>query len=258
MQIDPLYTLSGAVVGFVVGLTGVGGGSLMTPALVLLFGIHPATAVGTDLLFAAITKTAGAAVHGCKRNIDWRIVARLALGSAPSSAITLFLMNRLGVHTAQMSRTIGVVLGVALVLTALSILLRKQLLGLKLRPRPVSEATRTVVTILFGALLGVLVSVSSVGAGAMGLTVLLLLYPAAPIVRIVGADVAHAVPLTFIAGVGHWMIGSVDVSMLASLLIGSVPGVVLGARLAPGVDERAIRLVLSVVLGFVGLRLIVA
>lgn len=258
MQIDPLYTLSGAVVGFVVGLTGVGGGSLMTPALVLLFGVHPATAVGTDLLFAAITKTAGATVHGCKRNIDWRIVGRLAAGSAPGSAITLFLMDRYGVHTAQMSRTIGVVLGVALVLTALSILLRKQLLALKLRPRPATEATRTVVTMAFGAVLGVVVSISSVGAGAMGLTVLLLLYPSAPIVRIVGADVAHAVPLTFIAGIGHWMIGSVDVSMLASLLIGSVPGVVIGAQLAPGVDERAIRIVLSVMLGIVGMRLIVA
>lgn len=258
MQIDPLYTLSGAVVGFVVGLTGVGGGSLMTPALVLLFGVHPATAVGTDLLFAAITKTAGATVHGCKRNIDWRIVGRLAAGSAPGSAITLFLMDRYGVHTAQMSRTIGVVLGVALVLTALSILLRKQLLALKLRPQPATEATRTVVTIAFGAVLGVVVSISSVGAGAMGLTVLLLLYPSAPIVRIVGADVAHAVPLTFIAGIGHWMIGSVDVSMLASLLIGSVPGVVIGAQLAPGVDERAIRIVLSVMLGIVGMRLIVA
>ena len=256
MHIDPLYTVSGAVVGLIVGLTGVGGGSLMTPVLVMLFGVHPATAVGTDLLYAAITKGAGSVVHGLKNNVDWRVVARLGAGSVPASALTLFVMAHVGVQSAQVSKTIGCVLGAALLLTALSMLFRKRLLQLRQTRADMSEATLAAVTIAFGALLGLLVSISSVGAGAIGVTVLLLLYPTSPVVRIVGTDIAHAVPLTLVAGVGHWMIGSVDSAMLVSLLIGSIPGIVVGARLAPVVHERALRILLAVVLAFVGARLV--
>ncbi len=259
MQIEPLYTLSGAAVGFIVGLTGVGGGSLMTPVLMLVFGVHPATAVGTDLLYAAITKSAGSLVHGIRNNVDWRIVGRLAAGSVPAAALTLLVVARTGAYSTQMSKAIGVALGVALLLTALSVLFRKRLLALRgAGAEGGSEARQAALTVFVGALLGVLVSISSVGAGAMGVTALLLLYPRAPILRIVGSDIAHAVPLTFVAGAGHWMIGSVDVEMLASLLLGSIPGIMLGARLAPLVDERALRVVLAGVLTLVGVRLIVA
>ncbi len=256
MHIDPLYTLSGAVVGLIVGFTGVGGGSLMTPLLVLMFGVHPATAVGTDLLYAAITKGAGSLVHSLKSNVDWRVVARLATGSVPASALTLLAMSRVGIGSAQTSKAIGVLLGLALLLTALSVLFRNSLLRLRAHRRPMPEKTLAVVTVLFGALLGALVSVSSVGAGAIGVTVLLFLYPASPILRIVGTDIAHAVPLTLVAGLGHWIIGSVDPGMLVSLLLGSIPGIVLGSRLAPVVHERAIRLLLAIVLAVVGARLV--
>jgi uncharacterized protein len=255
MHIDALYTASGAAVGFIVGLTGVGGGSLMTPLLVLLFGVHPATAVGTDLLYAAITKGAGSVVHGLKNNIDWRVVVRLASGSAPASAATLLAMSRLGISSGQTSKLIGTVLGVALLLTAISIIFRKLLLRLR-GAGEMSDGAQALSTIAVGAALGVLVSISSVGAGAIGVTALLLLYPRYPVVRIVGTDIAHAVPLTLVAGIGHWFIGSVDVGMLVSLLLGSVPGIVLGARLAPLMQERVIRVLLAVVLAIVGARLI--
>ena len=255
MHFDALYTLSGAAVGFIVGLTGVGGGSLMTPVLVLLFGVHPATAVGTDLLYAAVTKGAGSIVHGLKNNVDWRVVARLASGSVPASAATLLVMSHLGISSGQTSKLIGTVLGVALLLTAISIIFRNALLRLR-GAREMSDGAQAVSTIAVGVALGILVSISSVGAGAIGVTALLLLYPSFPIVRIVGTDIAHAVPLTLVAGLGHWIIGSVNMPMLASLLLGSIPSIVIGARLAPLIHERAIRILLAIVLAIVGVRLI--
>lgn len=257
-MIEPLYTLSGAIVGFVVGLTGVGGGSLMTPLLVLLFGVHPATAVGTDLLYAAITKGAGAVSHGRSNNVEWTIARRLALGSVPASVATLALLSRLGEYSAHVSRAMSVVLGIALVLTALSILFRHRLVRLRGEYALMNERGLAGITIAFGALLGVLVSLSSVGAGAIGVSVLFLLYPTLPAARIVGTDIAHAVPLTFVAGVGHWTIGAVDGVMLASLLLGSIPGILVGSRLAPRVDERLLRMLLAAILFLVGARLLVA
>lgn len=257
-MIDPLYSLSGAVVGLIVGLTGVGGGSLMTPLLVLLFGVHPATAVGTDLLYAAITKGVGTLVHGSRQNVDWRVVGLLAAGSVPAAAATLVAMHWAGVSSADVSRLIGAALGVALLLTALSMLLRPWLLRIRGERPPMPQGRLDRTTIAVGAALGVLVSASSVGAGALGVTVLLMLYPASPVLRIVGTDIAHAVPLTFVAGAGHWLIGSVDLWMLASLLLGSIPGIVVGSRLAPHVHERALRLVLAAVLAIVGVRLVMA
>jgi uncharacterized protein len=251
------YAISGFVVGFVVGLTGVGGGSLMTPLLVLFFGFHPATAVGTDLLYAAVTKTCGTAVHHIGQTVEWRVVARLGAGSLPASLLTLLLISR-QLHSGALASAISHVLGLALLLTALSLLFRRRILALahvfSLHRRPQREAAAT---LLLGALLGVLVSLSSVGAGAIGVTMLVLLYPHLPIVRIVGTDIAHAVPLTLVAGLGHLAFGTVDLALLASLLIGSLPGIALGSMIAPRAPERVLRVVLAAVLVVVGIRLVV-
>ncbi|MDP1749268.1 MAG: sulfite exporter TauE/SafE family protein [Reyranella sp.] len=258
MSFDFLYMCLGACVGGVVGLTGVGGGSLMTPALVLLFGIHPATAVGTDLLYAATTKSAGSLVHALKTNVAWRVVALLALGSVPAAIVTLLVLWRLGPQSGLTARAITIVLGFALLLTSVLLVFRRRLLELR-RRRPAPSARHdALLTILTGAAIGLLVSISSERAAAIGETALLLLYPTYSTVRIVGTDIAHAVPLTLVAGTGHWLTGSVDTSMLLSLLMGSIPGIVLGSYLAPRIPEQGLRYALAVVLLVVGARLVVS
>jgi uncharacterized membrane protein YfcA len=260
-HIDLLYSASGLAVGFLVGLTGVGGGSLMTPLLVLLFGIHPATAVGTDLLYAAATKTAGTLVHGIKGSVDWRVTGRLAAGSVPAAAITLVLLHKYGVHSAGAARVIQMILGTALLITAVSLVFRPQLARLAYRNergRPEHPGRTAAWTMLTGAILGVLVSITSVGAGAIGVTVLLLLYPRLATARIVGSDIAHAVPLTLIAGTGHWMLGSVDWALLASLLVGSLPGIALGSMLSSKAPEALLRNVLAATLVLVGVKLVLS
>jgi uncharacterized membrane protein YfcA len=254
--INPLYSLSGFAVGAMVGFTGVGGGSLMTPLLVLMFGIHPATAVGTDLLYAGLTKIGGSAVHSFNRAIDWRIVSRLAAGSVPAAALTLVLLNYFGRDTKSVSDIITTVLGFALILTAFVLVFRSWLL------RRLADALErcddrqiAYLTIALGAGLGALVSISSVGAGAIGVTALLTLYPKMPTVRIVGSDIAHAVPLTLLAGAGHWWIGSVDWALLVSLLIGSLPGIVIGSALASKVPDKVLRPVLAGTLALIGGKL---
>jgi uncharacterized membrane protein YfcA len=250
------YATLGFGVGMLVGLTGVGGGSLMTPLLVLLFGIHPATAVGTDLLFAAATKTAGTAMHGFNRTVDWRITARLACGSLPTTAVTLFVFSRFDEADDNVRRIITGVLFVALLLTATSLLFRRQLIEFASR-RLGSPPLRTVeLTVLTGAVLGVLVSLSSIGAGAIGIVALLLLYPNVPLARIVGSDIAHAVPLTLLAGFGHWMSGSVDLTLLGSLLTGSLPGILIGSFLTARVPEGLLRAVLAATLLVVASKMI--
>ncbi len=255
-SLNPLYSLSGLLVGALVGFTGVGGGALMTPLLVLAFGIHPATAVGTDLLYAGLTKISGSAVHAYNNAVDWRIVRRLASGSAPAAALTLILLAHFGKDSKSVSDVITAVLGFALILTAVTLLLRDWLLR-KLAEILDSVGDRRIaaLTVLLGAALGVLVSISSVGAGAIGVTALLTLYPKMPTVRIVGSDIAHAVPLALIAGAGHWWIGSVDWSLLVSLLIGSIPGIAVGSALASRVPDRVLRPVLASTLALVGGRL---
>jgi uncharacterized membrane protein YfcA len=255
--IDPLYTLSGFAVGVLVGLTGVGGGSLMTPLLVLLFGVHPATAVGTDLLYASITKAFGTAAHGLNRTVDWRITGLLAAGSVPASAATIYALSMIG-HTAELAKTISVFLGYALLATAASLLLRHQIAAYVARHRREerSEKATALLTVATGVVLGAIVTISSVGAGALGVTALLLLYPSLPIKRIVGSDISHAVPLTFVAGVGHWMIGTVAWGLLGSLLIGSVPGIVLGSQLTSRVPEAFLRITLATTLIAVSVKLI--
>jgi uncharacterized membrane protein YfcA len=259
MMSDPLFlhAFSGLVVGFLVGLTGVGGGSLMTPILVLLFGIHATTAVGTDLLYAAATKTVGTAVHSAERSVDWLIVRRLALGSVPATAATLVALQYAGRGSASVTHTITYVLGIALVLTAFSVFFRGWILRTATKRIGIPTPERAaVLTVVCGVVLGVLVSLSSVGAGALGVTVLLLLYPHVPLVRIVGSDIAHAVPLTLIAGLGHWAMGDVNWGLFGGLLLGSIPGIIAGSLLASHVPERGLRPILAGVLLFVGGRLV--
>jgi uncharacterized membrane protein YfcA len=255
-SINWLYSASGFFVGALVGLTGVGGGSLMTPILVLLFGIHATTAVGTDLLYAAATKTVGAAVHGFSKTVDWRIVGRLAAGSVPATVATLLILSRVEKQIGAANHLITVVLGFALIVTAVAILFRKIIVDFfQRRTGPDGPKHATAITIALGAILGVLVSLSSVGAGAIGVTVLLILYPTLPAARMVGSDIAHAVPLTLIAGLGHWLIGQVDLHLLVSLLVGSIPGIIIGSLVAARVPDRVLRPILASTLALVGGKL---
>ncbi len=265
LQIDWRFALSGLVVGLLVGLTGVGGGSLMTPLLVLVFGIHPATAVGTDLLYASITKSVGTAIHGGKRTIDWKIVGLLALGSIPATALTVWGINHFG-KPDHVEKVITTVLGYALFITAGLLLLRGVIKKLAEKrqeqaleqDKPLHLGRRALLTVVTGLVLGFLVSLSSVGAGALGVTALILLYPHLPTVRIVGSDIAHAVPLTFIAGMGYFFIGKVDPALLVSLLTGSIPGIILGSFLAPKLPEKVLRVLLALILTTVGVKLVTA
>jgi uncharacterized protein len=255
--VDPRFMLSGFFVGLLVGQTGVGGGSLMTPLLVLFFGVHPTTAVGTDLLYASATKTVGTLVHGLNHTVDWRIVRRLASGSVPATLLTLAAISHFNIGGPGSGRIISLVLGVMLLLTALSLLLRRRFLALvepaMERITPHHAARLTVAT---GAVLGVLVTISSVGAGAIGVTALLILYPRVPMAVIVGSDIAHAVPLTLVAGIGHWWLGSVDWPLLTSLLSGSIPGIIAGSYLAAHIPDSVLRPILAVTLVLVGGRLV--
>jgi uncharacterized protein len=254
--IDPIYVASGFSVGLLVGLTGVGGGSLMTPLLIMLFGVHPATAVGTDLLYAAATKAGGGVVHGWARTIHWPAVIRLALGSVPASLLTLLVLWQLDLSTETARGLVNSVLCFALLLTAVSLIFRRLVIEtLRARMERYDDATIARATVLVGASLGVLVSISSVGAGAVGVTALLLLYPQLPMSRIVGSDIAHAVPLTLIAGIGHWAMGAIDWQLMGVLLIGSLPGIVIGSYCAVRVPETALRLLLAAILIVVAGRL---
>jgi uncharacterized membrane protein YfcA len=252
-SVQPLFVLSGFFVGLLVGQTGVGGGSLMTPILVLLFGVHPAAAVGTDLLYASITKTVGTAVHGANHTVEWPIVARLAAGSVPATTLTLLVISHFDLSSRAASHVISTLLGVMLLFTALALLFRHRLLAMgSNRGREYAPRSTVALTVATGTVLGVLVTISSVGAGAIGVTVLLLLYPKLPMARIVGSDIAHAVPLTLVAGIGHWFLGSVNLPMLTSLLCGSIPGIILGSMLAVRVPEWVLRPLLAATLAVVG------
>ncbi len=248
-MIDPLYVASGFGVGLLVGMTGVGGGSLMTPLLILLFGIHPSTAVGTDLLYAAATKTGGSIVHGWSRSIHWPAVIRLACGSIPAAMLTLLVMWQLGLSAASQRSLVNLVLCFALLLTATALIFRKSIMErYRRRLETIDERTTTIATVVVGIALGVLVSISSVGAGAVGVTALLLLYPRLPMAKIVGSDIVHAVPLTLVAGTGHWELGSVDWHLMGVLLLGSLPGIVIGSWSAVRVPETVLRVALAAVL----------
>jgi uncharacterized protein len=242
-----------------VGLTGVGGGSLMTPLLVLLFGFHPSTAVGTDLLYASVTKSVGTAVHGQRQTVDWKIVAGLASGSIPAAIVALCVMAYLGVSSAKSAFVLNVLLGGALLVTSIAVFFRPWILRWAGDHIDAMEARRvTLWTILLGAMLGVLVSITSVGAGALGTTALLILYPKLPVARIAGSDIAHAVPLTLIAGIGHWLMGSVDLSLMLALLAGSIPGIIIGSLLATRSSDSVLRPILALTLLVSSVRLLTA
>ena len=255
-MIDPLYSLSGFAVGLLVGMTGVGCGALMTPILILLFGVHPAMAVGTDLLYAAATKTGGSLVHGFARSIEWRVVRRLASGSIPATVVTLALLSHFNLDGEAASSLITIVLSMALFATAFVLVFGQPIVKLyrarvaDLDPRRTARST-----VIVGALLGVLVSISSVGAGAIGVIALMLLYPHLPMLKVVGSDIAHAVPLTLVAGIGHWLMGSVDWHIIVSLLAGSLPGIFVGSYFAIRIPERALRLILATTLVVVASRI---
>ena len=250
------YALSGLLVGFIVGLTGVGGGSLMTPLLVIGFGISPATAVGTDLLYASFTKATGVWVHARRGNVEWKLVGWLAAGSIPAAVAALITMHYLGVDTHRVGSLITGSLGIALILTALAITFKERLqrlgsMGIEWRERHVVAATCAT-----GAVIGALVALSSVGAGAVGVAALFWLFPLLPASRIVGSDIAHAVPLTAVAGLGHFYMGTVDWHLLINLLIGSMPGIYLGSQLSGRIADRWLRPALASMLVLVGGKLV--
>jgi uncharacterized membrane protein YfcA len=254
-HINPLYVLCGVLVGGIVGFTGVGGGSLMTPILILVFGVNPSTAVGTDLLYAAITNSSGSLVHGFNKTISWKVVGRLALGSVPMTGLSILLLYWLGVDSKASHEIVTKVLGFALLVTAILLFMRKPLLKWyeerNLELNPVSAARLTTAT---GALLGLLVTLSSVGAGAIGVTMLVMLYPRMPARQIVGSDLAHAVPLTLLAGLGHTLLGSIDPQILVSLLCGSLPAIVVASVASARMSDTIVRVTLGIVLLIVVLR----
>ena len=250
------FIFSGFLVGLLVGLTGVGGGSLMTPILVLFFHIKPALAVGTDLLYASVTKSVGIFAHGKLGNIDWKIVKRLMLGSIPASIFTTYYLRQIDAASTGAVDIIKFYLGIALLLTSIAVIFRPFLIEKSKIELFKSDTSIALVTIFLGLVLGGLVTLTSVGAGALGVTALLLIYPKIGITKIVGTDIAHAVPLTLVAGLGHASLGTVDYSLLSVLLIGSIPGIYIGSHLSSKVSEQSVRYVLALILIYVGQKLI--
>ncbi|NKI94225.1 sulfite exporter TauE/SafE family protein [Rhizobacter sp. SG703] len=253
---DWLAVASGFAIGAIVGLTGVGGGSLMTPLLMGVFNLSAPVAIGTDLWFAAITKANGTVAHHRQGQVDYGIVGWMLLGSIPATIATLVLMRHTGM-TKGVSLLMMQVLGVALLMTAAAVACRPfcHTVGLKLDALLTASRKRAL-TVLAGLLLGVLVSLSSIGAGAIGATLTLVLYPRLPIQRLIGTDIAHAAVLTLVAGLGHAALGNVNWPLLASLLVGSLPGIWLGARLIRSLPEKVTRGLLCVSLLTAGLRVI--
>jgi uncharacterized protein len=239
---------AGFAVGLLVGLTGVGGGALMTPLLISTFGVSPQVAVGTDLLYAAVTKTVGGWRHHVSDHVEWPIVLKLAAGSLPAATILLAILVNLPFNTVEIAQWIRYGLAFALPVSALAIVLYPFVMRTPDREADGEIKSRTLITVLFGAALGFLVTLTSVGAGAIGVVVLAALFPMLPAKRIVGSDIAHAVPLTLIGGVGHLGLGHVDLGLLLALLCGSIPGILLGARLAGAAPEWLLRPILALTL----------
>ena len=253
---DFLAIASGFGIGAIVGMTGVGGGSLMTPLLLSVFKLSPAVAIGTDLWFAAITKIAGSASHHQAGHVEWRIVRLLLSGSIPASLATIALMHLTGL-TKGWASALTFSLGIALLLTAVTVAFKQ--IWVKVGhwlERWIHDSNRPALTIACGFILGVLVSLSSIGAGAIGATLILLLYPKLAAHRIVGTDIAHAVPLTLVAGIGHATLGNVEWALLGSLLIGSIPGIWIGSQLTRKMPERLVRTLLCLSLVTAGLKVI--
>jgi uncharacterized membrane protein YfcA len=252
------YITAGFAVGLLVGMTGVGGGSLMTPLLTLLFGVSPSVAVGTDLAFASITKGAGTITHRFNGTVNWPIVRRLCLGALPAALIATLILSQFGALDARIGQVIRYSIAGSVMLTVVALLFRRRMLDwMKAHPeRQLQGRALNVATIVAGAVLGTLVTVSSIGAGAVGATLLVMLYPKLTPAEVAGTDIAYAVPLTAIAAAGHWWLGSIDWTLLVTLLIGSLPGITLGSMLARKVPERFLRALLAVTLTGVAAKLI--
>ena len=259
MEFELGYAIAGLIVGFTIGMTGIGGGSLMTPIL-LYFNVPASTAVGTDLLYAAFTKTVGVAAHQRQTNIEWRIVLMLSLGSVPASLLALLCMHYIGFSSSHVDMLIRITLGAMLIFTATVIVFKQPLLAysqkkdialVRLPPRQ-----RDIATVITGVVLGAAVTVTSIGAGALGTMALFMMYPLLATSRMIGTEIAHAVPLTLIAGIGHAGFGNVDYGLLANLLIGSVPGIYVGSRLTGAIPDKALRPALAMMLMLVGVKLV--
>ncbi len=243
--------IAGLFVGFVVGMTGVGGGSLMTPIL-LWFGIPPTTAVGTDLLYAAFTKIGGVYVHNKKKNINWTITGWLSLGSVPAALITLWILESIKTDITSMNAIIKYSLGWALLFTSIAILFKKRIMIFSQKHAGdkfhYESKTQNVLTVAIGVLLGATVTLTSIGAGALGTVTLFFLYPLLPTPRLVGTEIAHAVPLTLVAGI--------DLALLGQLLLGSLPGIYMGSMLSGKVPDLFLRNAIAVMLFMVGYKLV--
>jgi len=260
--LELIQIAAGAVVGLIIGLTGVGGGSLMTPILVLGFGIAPAIAVGTDLLYAAITKSSGVYFHQRNGTVDWRIVKLLGSGSIPCSLLTIYFLEILHAKGVNYEKAMIMTLSCMLIITAIIVISKTRLLAF-IHSRHAGNRLidairryRPEITILAGCALGVLVTVSSVGAGAIGSAILFLLYPHHKPINIVGTDLAHAVPLTAIAGFGHLHFGTVDPGLLSGLLLGGIPAIYLGSMVGKKLPDHVLRPLISIILLLMGIKLI--
>lgn len=250
------YVLAGAGVGFAVGLTGVGGGSLMTP-LLIMFNFPTHIAIGTDLIYAAITKASGVITHTKQATVNWQIVTRLGSGSIPASLITIYLLKNHFGDPESYQHLLLTALGVMLILTALVILIKPRLnksFNMTSRERKSLKKYQGALTVFAGFILGVCVTLSSVGAGAFGAAVLMMLYPRLNSVTIIGTDIAHAVPLTFIAGLGHMQLGNVDFVLLLSLLVGSIPAIHFGSKLSKRLPNSVLQPILASLLLIIGVK----
>ncbi len=252
------YVVSGFAVGLLVGLTGVGGGSLMTPLLTLLFGINPSVAVGTDLAFASITKSAGTLTHRLRNTVHWDIVKRLCIGALPAALVATLALKYYGALDKQIGQIIRYTIAFSVMLTVIAIIFRGRMQAwMQAHPsRQFHGRKQVIATIVAGAAIGVLVTVSSIGAGAVGATILVLLYPKLSPAEIAGTDIAYAVPLTAIAAFGHWWLGSINWELLSMLLLGSLPGITLGSFAARAVPEKFLRGLLAMTLTGVGAKLV--
>jgi uncharacterized membrane protein YfcA len=249
-----LYILAGAAVGFIVGITGIGGGALMTP-LLLLFGFPPNIAVGTDLMYASITKASGVISHHRQKHVEWKLVKLLAMGSLPAALITGYSLQSVFEDSDSYEALIKSSLGIMLLLTSFVVIFRKrlQLFTLKSKSQN-SDRSRDIITVSMGVVLGVLVTLTSVGAGAIGTAVLMLLYPALRSSNIVGTDIAHAVPLTACAGFVHMLLGNVDFALLFALLVGSIPAIQLGSKVSHHLPDSVLTPLLASILFFLGAK----
>jgi len=252
------FIASGFFVGLLVGLTGVGGGSLMTPILTLIFGVPPTVAVGTDLAFASLTKVSGTIAHRFQNNVRWQIVKHLSLGALPAAAIATLVLQRIGSLNQDIGQFIRYTIAISIALTVTAILFRARMIAwLDAHPeKQLQGRNLTAATIFTGAVLGTLVTVSSIGAGAIGSTILILLYPRLTPVEVAGTDIAYAVPLTAIAALGHWWLGTINWELLATLLLGSVPGITLGSLASRIIPAVALREMLATALTGVAVKLV--